>query len=230
MLAEKTVVTLNADDVIARAIKNTGFKDFGTEPFREGLDALVKTYDNLIKDPAGRKECRNRVIRLLETRLRWEQSYRQIPDIGKQDIKAPVFVTGLPRSGTSALLNLLAAAPENRAPLQWEIQFPYVFPSSQPGDEDPRYPFLVQALASEEFKDFQKIHYIDADTPEECVMLHAFAFDGAQLGFEGLFEPYGSWFKSRNLESLYRHEKKQLQMLNWRNPGKQWLLKAPSHM
>ena len=64
----------------------------------------------------------------------------------EQEITAPVFVTGLPRSGTSALLNLLEAAPENRSPLQWEVQFPDVWPGSAPGDKDPRYDFLAKAL------------------------------------------------------------------------------------
>lgn len=230
MLAEKKKVSFIADDLVAEAIQKTGLNDFGTEPYRDGLEALLKTYDNVVEDPNGREKCRARVLSQLETRLRWEQAYKQNPEIQEQEIKAPIFVTGLPRSGTSALLNLLAVAPENRAPLQWEIQFPDLWPGTQPGQEDPRYPYLVKALEETQNKAFQKIHYVDADTPEECVLLHAFAFDGAQLGFEGLFEPYGSWMKSRSLENLYIHEKKQLQMLNWRNPGQQWMLKAPSHM
>ena len=150
--------------------------------------------------------------------------------IADQTIEAPIFVTGLPRSGTSALLNLLVAAPDNRGLLQWEVQFPDPWPDSAPGQEDPRYPYLVKALEQTRNSEFAKIHYIDADTPEECVLLHAFAFDGVQLGFEIMLEPYRSWWLQRDLEPMYAYQKRLMQMLNWRNPGKQWMLKAPAHM
>ncbi len=166
----------------------------------------------------------------LATRLKCENAFKTIPGIAEQEIKAPIFVTGLPRSGTSALLNLLVAAPENRGILQWEVQFPDIWPGSQPGQEDPRYPYLVKALEKNRDSEFAKIHFIDADTPEECVLLHAFGFHGVQLGFEIMLEPYRSWLLQQDLTPVYAYQKRQMQMLNWRNPGQQWMLKAPAHM
>jgi hypothetical protein len=223
-------VSFHADDLIAEAKGQTGFDDFGELPFREGLEVLLETFDCNVKDPDGRKRCRDRVVMLLATRLKCENAFKTIPAIGEQEIKAPIFVTGLPRSGTSALLNLLVSAPDNRGLLQWEVQFPDPWPDSTPGQEDPRYPYLVKALEQTRNSEFAKIHYIDADTPEECVLLHAFAFDGVQLGFEIMLEPYRSWILQRDLEPMYAYQKRQMQMLNWRNPGKQWMLKAPAHM
>ena len=110
------------------------------------------------------------------------------------------------------------------------MQFPDPWPGSRPGEEDPRYPYLVKALEETRDSEFARIHYIDADTPEECVVLHAFALHGVQLGFEIMLEPYRSWLLGQDLTPLYGYQKKQLQMLNWRNPGRQWLLKAPAHM
>ena len=223
-------VSFAADGLIDEAKRQTGFDDFGDLPFREGLEVLLETYDRNVKDPEGRKRCRDRVIMQLATRLKCENAFRTIPEIADQKIVAPIFVTGLPRSGTSALLNLLVAAPENRGLLQWEVQFPDPWPDSKPGQEDPRYPYLVKALEETRNSEFAKIHYIDADTPEECVLLHAYAFDGVQLGFEIMLEPYRSWLLQRDLEPLYAYQKRQMQMLNWRNPGNQWMLKAPAHM
>ncbi|MEM9255920.1 MAG: sulfotransferase [Pseudomonadota bacterium] len=220
----------DADSLIAEAVSQTGFEDFGEPPFREGLETLLATYEQHLRDPDGRKRCRDRVVMQLATRLKCEDAFRTIPDIAEQAINAPIFVTGLPRSGTSALLNLLVAAPENRGLLQWEVQFPDPWPDSKPGEEDPRYPFLVKALEETRNSEFAKIHYIDADTPEECVLLHAFAFDGVQLGFEIMLEPYRSWLMARDLVPMYAYQKRQMQMLNWRNPGQQWMLKAPAHM
>tara|TARA_R110002049_G_scaffold24302_9_gene86319 strand:- start:10927 stop:12093 length:1167 start_codon:yes stop_codon:yes gene_type:complete len=223
-------VSYDADELIAEAKSQTGFDDFGELPFREGLDVLLETYNRNVKDPEGRKRCRDRVVMQLATRLKCENAFKTIPEIAEQEIVAPIFVTGLPRSGTSALLNLLVAAPDNRGLLQWEVQFPDPWPDSEPGQEDPRYPYLVKALEQTRNSEFAKIHYIDADTPEECVLLHAYAFDGVQLGFEIMLEPYRSWLLQRDLEPMYAYQKRQMQMLNWRNPGKQWMLKAPAHM
>jgi hypothetical protein len=223
-------VTFDADQVIAEAMEQTGFDDFGEMPYREGLDALLATYDDNIEDPAGRKRCRDRVVYQLATRLKCENAFKTIPEIHQQEIRAPIFVTGLPRSGTSALLNLLERAPENRGILQWEVQFPDPWPGSKPGDKDPRYDYLAKALEKERNSDFAKIHFVDADTPEECVLLHSYAMHGMHMGFEIQMEPYRSWFLAQDLVPLYRFEKKMLQMQNWRNPGQQWMLKAPAHM
>lgn len=223
-------ITFNADELIAEARAQTKLEDFGEPPYREGLDVLLETYDRHVRDPAGRARCRDKVVMQLGTRLKCEHAFRTIPEIARQEIKAPIFVTGLPRSGTSALLNLLVAAPDNRGVLQWEVQFPDPWPGNAPGQEDPRYPWLVKALEQNRDSEFAKIHFIDADTPEECVLLHAFGFHGVQLGFEIMLEPYRSWFIAQDLTPVYAYQKRQMQMLNWRNPGKQWMLKAPAHM
>ncbi len=223
-------VNFIADELVEEAKGQTGFEDFGDLPYREGLETLLETYDRNVRDPEGRKRCRDRVVMQLATRLKCENAFKTIPEYADQAITAPVFVTGLPRSGTSALLNLLVSAPENRGLLQWEVQFPDPWPDSKPGDEDPRYPFLVKALEETRNSEFAKIHFVDADTPEECVLLHAFAFTGVQLGFEIMLEPYRSWLLARDLAPMYAYQKKQMQMLSWRSPGGQWMLKAPAHM
>lgn len=223
-------VTFIADELVAEAVAQTGFDDFGDLPYREGLEALLATYDQNVIDPAGRKRCRDRMLYQLATRLKLEQSFKSIDGWQDQEIVAPVFVTGLPRSGTSALLNLLEAAPENRSPLQWEVQFPDVWPDTKPGDKDPRYDYLAKALEESRDSEFSKIHYVEADTPEECVLLHSYALHGVQMGMEIMLEPYRSWLLSQDLEPLYRFQKKVMQLLNWRKPGKQWMLKAPAHM
>lgn len=225
-----TIATFDADALIAEAVAQTGFDDFGDMPYREGLDVLLETYDRHIEDPEGRARCRQRVQMQLATRLKCENAFKTIPEVAEQTISAPIFVTGLPRSGTSALLNLLVAAPDNRGLLQWEVQFPDPWPDSKPGEQDPRYPFLVKALEESRDSEFAKIHFVDADTPEECVLLHAYAFTGVQLGFEIMLEPYRSWILAQDLTPLYAYQKKLMQLLNWRNPGQQWMLKAPAHM
>ena len=111
-------VTYDADAMIAEAKRQTGFDDSGELPYREGLDVLIETFDRHVKEPEGRKRCHDRLVMLLATRLKCENAFKTIPEIAEQEIKAPIFVTGLPRSGTSALLNLLVSAPDHRGLLQ----------------------------------------------------------------------------------------------------------------
>ncbi|MBT8138818.1 MAG: sulfotransferase [Gammaproteobacteria bacterium] len=220
----------SAEALIAAACEQTKLEDFGEPSIREALDILLATYDKNLSDPVGRKRCHDRVLGLLATRLRVEASFKQFPEAFQQDICAPIFVTGLPRSGTSALLNMLEAAPENRGILQWEIQFPDVWPGSAPGDEDPRYPHLVKALAAQDSA-FSKIHHVEADTPEECIMLHSYCCSGVQMGFEIMLEPYRSWILKQDFKPLYEFQRKLMQLFQWRRPGGvQWMLKAPAHM
>ena len=223
-------IHFHPEALIEEAMESTELNDFGRLPVRPGLTALCETYERNVADPAGRRKCRDRLINLLTVRLRIERAFKTIPEVAEQEIVAPLFVTGLPRSGTSALINLLSRAPENRGLLQWEVQFPDPWPNLQPGQEDPRYGYLVKALAEGQDPEFRKIHYVDADTPEECCMIHSYAFSGVQLGFEIMLEPYRSWFLEQDLQPLYEYQKRLLQLLNWRNPGQRWVLKAPAHM
>ena len=223
-------IHFHPEALIEEAMESTELNDFGTLPVRPGLEALCETYERNVLDPAGRQRCRDRLVNLLTVRLRCERAISTIPEVAEQKIVAPLFVTGLPRSGTSALINLLTRAPENRGLLQWEVQFPDPWPGMQPGQEDPRYGYLVKALEEGQDPEFRKIHYVDADTPEECCMIHSYGFGGVQLGFEIMLEPYRSWFLEQDLRPLYDFHKRMLQLLNWRNPGQRWVLKAPAHM
>ena len=223
-------VRFDADEAISEAISQVGFDDFGEMPYREGLEVLLETYDRNVREEEGRKKCRDRVFYQLTTRLKCEHALKTIDGWQQQRIPAPIFVTGLPRSGTSALLNLLESAPENRGLLQWEVQFPDPWPDSKPGDKDPRYDSLAKALEESRDSEFAKIHFVTADTPEECVLLHAYAFHGVQLGLEIMMEPYRSWLLAQDLVPLYQFQKRIMQLLNWRSPGQQWMLKAPAHM
>ncbi|MEH6550366.1 MAG: sulfotransferase [Pseudomonadales bacterium] len=227
-----TSVSLNPDELMQAARERTQLNDFGDKHFSQGLEILLQTLDRHIADEGFRKRAGSRIRRNLETRLRITRALGDTPAIAEQDITRPVILTGLPRTGTSALFNLLANDPAARALLNWESQFPDPLPGHQPGQADPRRDMVSQAIEArrKDNADFDKMHYASADTPEECVNLHQFAFDGVQLGFEVMLEPYASWFQNHSLQALYDDYKTMLQMLLWCRPGERWLLKAPAHM
>ncbi len=225
-------IEFDAEAMLDEARSTTGLNDFGSESFREPLDYLIKTYDKNHVTVKGRKKAYRRVVGLLATRLRVEEALRKHPEIKQRPVKSPMVLTGLPRSGTSALFNLLGADPAARPLLLWETQFPDPFEGLEPGAKDPRHT-AIEAYYAKSRKDnpeFTKIHFASADTPEECVLLHAFSLNGVHHGSEVMLEPYASWYRDQDLREMYTYYRTLLQMLDWQRPGDRWLLKAPAHM
>jgi hypothetical protein len=218
--------------VLEAARKQTGLSEFGPRNFHEALEVLLRTYEAHHTSEKGRKKAYRRVVGLLATRLRVQEALRTNPEIKERSIKRPMVLTGLPRSGTSALFNLLGRDPAARALLLWETQFPDPMVGLEPGAPDPRRDAIeaYYAKARETNPEFTKIHFASADTPEECVLLHAYSLGGVHIGTEPMLEPYRSWYPKQDLHDMYDYYRTLLQMLDWQRPGERWLLKAPAHM
>jgi hypothetical protein len=225
--------SLSEDAVLGAARAATGLSDFGDPAFLPGLRVLLETCDRGAGlDELGRKLAFRRVVQLLGTRLRVEEAFRRAPEIREQRIRRPLYLTGLPRTGTSALFNLLGCDSSARPLLLWEGFFPDPLPGHAPGVPDPRYLAVKAAYERMRERDggFAKIHFASADTPEECVLLLAHAFCDVQMGIEVLVEPYASWFRRQDLRPAYRYYVDLLRMLQVQRPGARWLLKSPAHL
>ncbi|MFN8103590.1 MAG: sulfotransferase [Acidimicrobiia bacterium] len=225
-------VSLDVDDVLREARETAGLDDFGPDDFREGLGVLLETYDSNGYDENGRRGCRGRVVGLLAERLRIEDALATHPEIRDVPIVAPMYLTGLPRTGTSALLNLLSQDPAARPMKLWEAMNPSPLPGNPPEGEDPRY-LGIKAFTESVYEanpDFDKIHHTSADTAEECIHLLNHTFCDVQFGVEVLMEPYASWFRRQDLHASYRYYADLLRMLQWRAPGERLLLKSPAHL
>jgi hypothetical protein len=220
----------NENEVLAAASAATGLDNFGDDWFREGLGVLLETYDRNVVAEESRQGCRNHVITKLSTRLKIQAAYDQHPEILSETLHKPMFVTGLPRTGTSALVNLLSADPYTKSLLLWEIYCPEPLPGWKLGQPDPRHDGMVEYMEANRNPEFDKIHYAHPDLPEECVMMHQYSFDGVQTGWEIMLEPYRSWFMNHDLKPLYKEYRDQLKLLQWQRPSERWVLKAPAHM
>lgn len=225
--------TLDFDEIIAAAREMAGLDDFGDAAFEEGLAVLIDTYNRSGFDEAAQSRNRARLVSLLVERLKIEQAFAEHPEIRDERIVAPVYLTGLPRTGTSALLNLLACDPGTRSMALWEGLSPSPLPGNPPKQEDHRYIAQVEFLTAvyEKNPEWGAIHHTSADTPEECIHLLNHTFDDVQFGVECLMEPYGSWFRSRDHRAAYAYYADLLRMLQWRRPGGgRFLLKSPAHL
>jgi hypothetical protein len=100
------------------------------------------------------------------------------------------------------------------------------------GQPDPRFVALKAhyARGRERNPEFTKIHYTDADVPEECVMLLAHTFCDVQMGIEPMMEPYASWYRQQDLRQAYTYYANLLKLIDWQRPGERWLLKSPAHL
>ncbi|MEZ5436387.1 MAG: sulfotransferase [Pseudomonadales bacterium] len=222
----------DVNTLLAEAQAATGLSDFGGEDFKPGLQKLIDTYTSNGFDERGIKRNRKRLVKLLQVRLKTEAAWKQHPEIREVDIKAPMFLTGLPRTGTSALLNLLSQDPAARPLKLWEGMSPDPLPGNPAEQDDPRYQQLKAFYeeAHQKNPNFDKIHFTSADTPEECIHLLNHTFQDVQFGVETMMEPYGSWFQQQDHLPSYRYYADILRMLQWQRPGERWLLKTPAHL
>jgi Sulfotransferase family len=216
--------------LIMKAKRRCGFDDFGEGDFLEGLWRLLESCQrearlNLI----GRIALRVDVLQTLCSRLRMQQDRKVYPGIVRQEIREPLFVVGLPRSGTTLLHSLLAADPEHRCPLMWEVMMP-----SPPTSDGEKRRIQRAAKSCNYFNwlapSFRHVHPVGANVPQECVGLMAATFMSDQFDTMFYVPSYRGWFFQQDLRPAYEYHRRFLQHLQFRQNARRWILKAPTHM
>lgn len=222
---------LVADELLEAARTATGLQRFDSESFREGLDILLTDANKIDYPEMGIQRFRGSVIAALSNRLKANAYLEQRPELLKRPIERPVFVFGVPRTGTTLLSNLLAADPARRSPLTWEIDDPVPPVKKDALYTDPR------ALARLEMErkmlaarpDAGKYYRSSAVYPNECMFFINADFKALMWEGRGKLPNYRDWlFKDADLTSTYRYHKRFLQVLQAQAPGV-WNLKQPSH-
>lgn len=222
---------LIAEELIEAARTATGLQRFDSESFREGLDILLADASNVDYPEMGIQRFRASVIGALSNRLKTNAYLEQRPELLKRPIERPVFVFGIPRTGTTLLSNLLAADPGRRSPLTWEIDDPVPPPTKDALYTDPR------ALARLEMErkmlaarpDAGKYYRSSAIYPNECMFFINADFKALMWEGRGKLPNYRDWlFNTADLTSTYQYHKRFLQLLQAEAPGV-WNLKQPSH-
>ena len=226
-------IALGEASLLAEARARTGLDDFGGEEFHEPLRVLLDSIESERSlSFIGRVLARDDLVNLLETRLRITDARRRHPEIDAVAIHRPIFVTGLPRTGTSILHELLACDPANRVPLAWEVRHPCPPPETATYESDPRIGRAESEIQlwNEIVPQYPTIHELGARVPVECIMLTAHEFRSDQLAATNHALAYGAWLASADMRPAYSWHRRMLQLLGWRTPRERWVLKAPSHM
>jgi len=227
-------VQLTEETLLGAARRNTSLGDFGDEAdWREGFQRLLRSLNEEARLTAvGRLIAFNELLRHLENRLRVTEDIKRNPEILEVEIVKPLFMVGLPRTGSTIMHDLLAQDPANRVPMTWECHLMSPPPERATYETDPRIRICEQHFEQTSralIPEFQALHEMGAHLAQECVMLNAFDFKSVIFANQFRIPSYQRWVESTDQTSVYRTHKRQLQYMQWRNPRERWVLKSTGY-
>lgn len=221
------------EDIAAAATRSTGLTDFGDSEHEEGLRVLLEDYATASGlTGVGNYRMRGMVKGLLVAKLMAQQGLAANPAAKDVAIERPVFIMGLPRSGTTLLQRLLTADPAHQGLEQWLADLPQPRPPRETWESDPIFSALQNGYAAfhEANPELAGLHYSDAASHEECWRL--LQHTGRSVAFETqAFTPgYSAWLQGQDWAPAYERHRTLLQLIGMNDAEKRWILKNPSHL
>jgi Sulfotransferase family len=220
-------------DLHASASRITGLADFGPDDYTDGLQVLLESYArDADLTPLGAKATRALLRGALMARLLSEAGWQAHPGHAEVAVERPIFVTGLPRTGTTALHRLLAADPAHQGLELWLAEAPQPRPPRPAWADDPVFQTIAAAYARHhvEHPEFMGVHYIAADQVEECWQLLRQSMRSVSFECLAHLPGYSAWLRDQDWTEAYRRHRRNLQLIGLNDPGRRWVLKNPSHL
>lgn len=221
------------DDLHASAMRITGLDDFGPDDYRDGLEVLLESY---AKDahltPFGNKVKRAFLRGALVSRLLSEAAWKQHPSHAEIPVKRPIFVTGLPRTGTTALHRMLTEDPVHQGLEVWLTDAPQPRPPRETWAENPIFQRIQAGYEQHhiEHPEFMGLHYISADMVEECWQLLRQSTRSVSYECLAHLPTYSAWLSTVDWTGAYRRHRRNLQLIGLADTDRRWVLKNPSHL
>jgi len=220
---------LDGERLCRQARHRVGLEDFGTPPLQPALAILTRSLEQEAElHPLGRFLMRVHLRDLLETRLRLAQAWRaQQAALEASPIEQPLFIIGMPRTGSTFLHELLVEDPGNRAPRVWEVMFPLPVPGGRNRQVDPRIRraaaclWWFRRLAPKA----DSVYPMRACSPHECVAIQGYTFLSEEFISTCRIPSYAA-----DLGPAYAWERRFLQHLQSGGPPQRWVLKSPDHV
>lgn len=221
---------LDRRQLMNQASGATGLKDFGEVPFEEALEVLTDALEREAKlDDARRAEAERSLTATLVKRLQLTDDRKKHPGIATEVVKSPIFIVGLPRTGSTNLHSLIAQCEGIRAPRLWEMAIPSPPPTRESYETDPRIQLVHKNAVETVSEELMARHPIGATRPEQCNLLSDYSFMNWALLAPYEIPSYRDWLLTADHTPLYETHRRTLQHLQWRHPG-QWVLKYPKHL
>ena len=224
------------DSLIAMAREQTGLSDFGETWFFPNIDALIPSLNAQAKlSPAGVYGAQHMIVSGLVNRLRHIDLLKQHPQILDEEVSVTAVLTGLPRTGSTMLHRMLAAAPELTAVRWYEAQNYVPLDGEVRGDPAPRHEaakgvldYMLGAIP-----ELMSIHPMSIDQPDEEVIILGQLFSSSMIESTYFVPDYAAWLSDQNPRPAYEDLITILQSLQWQDAkrkGKSWVLKTPGHL
>jgi Sulfotransferase family len=207
-------------------------RDFADRSFVRALEHLVESCNEEADlSVFGARALKSDVLRCLRNLLQFDDVEAVSPSVLSRPIQAPVFITGMPRSGTTFLHRLILQDPSTAAPLLYQLVYPYGLRNNSLGTALRKMWVSVQLgffrmIAPE----LNALHPIALNAPEECTDITAQVFQSSR--FDSMFRvpSYSGWLQRCGFLEAYRFHRRFLQHLDAQLPGRRWVLKSPDHL
>lgn len=207
----------------------TGLTDYGEPSYLEGLETLARSYEDAGLTRVGASMKRSFLRAALTARLFSEAAWRDHPEHAEVPIERPVFVTGLPRTGTTALHRMLVADPAHQGLELWLADVPQPRPPKQTWASHAVYRMLAHAYHESSLK-LAKVHQVAADQVEECWYLLRQSMMSVSYECLAHIPAYSRWLAERDWTAAYARHRRNLRLIGLNDRGRRWVLKNPSHL
>ncbi len=228
-------VEFTEEAVLDAACGATGLSDFGADDFRGRLAIWLQSVDEDEELGAvGRIGVFRDITRYASNRLRFEDLLKRHPEILDVEIDRPIIIAGLPRSGTTHLLNLIAADRRLRSLPYWESIEPIPIPGEQ-SDANGVDPRLARCRENYKQQDMlmpllKNMHDMAPEHVHEEIELQCIDFSSYELEWIATVPLWRDHYLAEDQRSSYAYMKNVLRALQWMRGPKRWILKSPQHM
>lgn len=216
------------------AIAATGLEDFGDQAYRDGLQLLLRCYDNEAQfSESGRYSAYAILVNCLRGRLYAQRGYEALIAARQQaPIEKPVFIVGLPRTGTTVLHKLLAQDPGHQGLEYWLGSYPMPRPPRTDWAKQPRFQEVAQSLEMLHSvnPEMKAIHEMSAEGVDECRLLLMQSFANVTFQSNATVPSYEAWLYETDMRPVYQQYAKSLKVIGSNNSNQRWILKDPSHL
>lgn len=228
------MVSLEPDELLSAARAATGLDDFGdADGWRTHFNVFMQSlHDECELTLLGRMMTRADLLRALENRLQLTDLWRRHPEILEADVPAPIVIVGAARSGTSILHELLALDPALQEPTTWKVHHPVVVAEGTETEhaDAARAADAVVRFWHDVQPEYEAMHHNHGDLPTECIYITVPMFLSDNWGGTHTVPSYDLHLATTDHTPAYEWHRKVLQTLQWRQPHRRWILKAPSHL
>jgi hypothetical protein len=226
-------ITAQRDRFFAEAVQITGLSDFGIDDYSDGLAMFFDALDKeVVLTPSGRAMTHEQIVALLASRLYSEEGWKRRPDALAQPVKAPLVITGIVRSGTTALHKLLSVDPQFQGLEHWLARAPQPRPPREAWRDLPAYQRAAQ-LTDDIITGapvMKTDHMMSSDEVEESIFLLPQTFTNNMFPSQWNIPTYDRWYRQQDETDSYVRFRKNLQLIGANDADKRWLLKNPTDL